>query len=117
MDRRFDVLKTPEIRRHDSGQLVLETRQLRAVCRQAGRQGVQFSGDPRQDPLELGDDLHSIAMQTQLPVPAVIDRAAPEPAPLTNQTRCPDHILAVADKAGIHGEPGELPERHDILIR
>ena len=117
MDRRFDLLKTPKIRRHDSGQLLLETRQLRPVCRQAGRQGVRFAGDLRQHALELGDDLHGVAMRTQLCVPTVIDCPTAEPAALTNQARRPDHILAVANDAGIHGEPGKLAERYDILIR
>jgi hypothetical protein len=116
MDCRFDVLKTPEIRRHDSGQLLLETRQLCAVCRQTGRQGAQFAGDPRQDPLELRDDLHGVAMRTQLCVPVVIDHPTAEPAALANQAQRPDHILAVANDAGIHGEPGKLTERHDVLI-
>jgi len=117
MDRRFDVLKTPEIRRDDSGQLLLETRQLRAVCRQAGRQGTHFAGNPGQDPLVLGDDLHGVAMRTQLCVPTVIDCPTAEPAPLTNQARRPDQILTVTNDAGIHGEPGKLPERYDILVR
>jgi hypothetical protein len=117
MDRRVDILKTLKIGRHDSGQLLFETRQFRAVCRQAGAQGVQFSSDLRQHPLELGDDLHGSAMRAQLSVPTVIDRSAAEPAVLANQTRRPDHIVTITDDTGVHGKPGKLAERHDILIR
>lgn len=117
MDRRVDILKALKIRRHDRGQLLFETHQFRAVCRQSGRQGVQFSGDLREDTLELGDDLHGPAVRAQLSVPTVIDRSTAEPASLANQARRPDHILTVADDIGVHGEPGKPAERHDILIR
>jgi hypothetical protein len=117
MDCRLDMFKTLNIRRQDSGELVLETRQLRAICRQAGRQAFQFSSDLRQNALELRDDLHGTAVRAQLCMPAVIHRPAAEPASLANQARRPDHILTIADHAGVHGEPGKLAERHDILIR
>jgi hypothetical protein len=117
MDRRLDILKTLKIRRHDGGQLLVETHQLRVVCRQSGRQGVQFSRDPRQHALELGDDLHGAAVRAQISVPSVIDRPAAEPAALANQARRPDHILTMAYDTGVHRKAGKLAERHDILIR
>jgi hypothetical protein len=117
MDRRFDVLKTGVIRRHDRGKLDVEACQLRAVCRQTGCQRMQFAGDLRRHSLELRNDKPWLALRAELGVAAVIGRPAAVPAARANEARRPDYLPAAPSDTGFHGEAGKLAERYDLLVR